>query len=60
MPRKSQDPRLVAALDRRERLCEQFERDFRRLKRVFGRLDQARKAIGRLDRRIRALQDQER
>src|SRR5262249_46593567 len=57
MPRKTQDPRLVALLDKRAKLTADFERHYARLKRAFNRLEKTRQALGRVYKRIIALEE---
>jgi hypothetical protein len=57
MPRKTTDPRLIALLDKREKLRADCERHYSRMRRAFNRLEKSRRALTRLAKRIDALQN---
>jgi hypothetical protein len=52
MPRKTQDPKCIALLDRLDRCRADFERWYGRLKRAFTRLEKIRRQITRLNRQL--------
>ena len=58
--KKTTDPRLVALLDKQEKLRADCERSYQRMRRAFNRLEKTRQALNRLGKRIdafRALQN---
>jgi hypothetical protein len=55
MPRKRIDPKRVALLDRQAKLRRDFERSYARMRRAVNRMEKARQAIVRIDRRLAAL-----
>lgn len=55
MPRKTQDPRRIALLDKREKLRADFDRAYARLRRSFRQMEKTRQALIRLAKRIDAL-----
>jgi hypothetical protein len=59
MPRKTRDPRLIALLDKREKLQTDCERHYVRMKRAFNRLEKTRQALTRVCKRITALEENE-
>ncbi len=59
MPRKrASNPRLIALLDKREKLRQGFERSYARMRRAFARMEKTRQALIRLSKRLDALDAQ--
>jgi hypothetical protein len=52
MPRKTQDPKRIAVLDRIDHCRADFEKWYARLKRAFNRLEKIRRQIVRLQRQL--------
>jgi hypothetical protein len=56
MPRKkTSDPRLIALLDKKAKLQETCEREFRRMRRAFNRLEKNRRQLAKVTKRIDAM-----
>ncbi len=57
MPRKkTSDPRLIALMDKREKLRRYFDRAYARMRRSFRQMEKSRLALIRLGKRIDAQQ----
>jgi hypothetical protein len=59
MPRKTKDPRLIALLDKREKLQTDCERHYRKLRLNFNRLEKSRQQLARLCKRINTFEENE-
>lgn len=55
MPRKTQDPRRIALLDKQEKLRRDFDRAYARMRRSFRQMEKTRQALIRLAKRLDAL-----